>query len=137
MKTLDEIINNAEYKRLNGALLDRSFELAEKIRLAMESAELESIGNYVIRTVKARSGFSDTTLNIVGRNDDGYPVYRSLEHDNSFYFTNDFSALIQAATGKDRLKFVNDAKKLLIWINDYKSKRMEAIKSALEVTSQL
>lgn len=58
MKTLDQIINNENYTRLNGALIDRSVELAEKIRKAMVSADIKEIGDYSIRTVRSYSGFS-------------------------------------------------------------------------------
>ena len=64
MKTLDEIINNENYTKLNGALVERSIELAKKIREAMRSAEIEEIGDYSIRTVRTHSGFSSTALYI-------------------------------------------------------------------------
>lgn len=137
MKTLDEIINNAEYKRLNGALLDRSIELAEKIRKAMVSAEIQSLDVYYIRTVRSRSGDSDTSLYIAVRDDDGEFEFRSLEHSDSYYFMRDFNCWITAAEGKDRLKFINDAKMLLSEIDEEKQKRIDDINSALDATSGL
>lgn len=135
MKTLDEIINNADYKRLNCALLDRSFELAEKIRKAMLVAELRSIDNYFIRTVCSRSGFSETSLYVAVRDDDGELEFRSLEHSFSHYYSQDFNCWITAAEGKDRLKFLNDAKMLLIEIDKEMQKRIDDINSALVANS--
>lgn len=137
MKTLDEIINNADYKKLNGELFDRSFELAEKIRKAMLTAELRSIDNYFIRTVSAGSGFSDTALYIAVRDDDGELEFRSLEHRYSHFYLQDFNCWIEAADDKDRLRFLNDAKTLLIDIDEIKQKRIDDIKSALDATTAL
>lgn len=139
MKTLDEIINNENYTKLNGALVDRSIELAEKIREAMRSAEIEEIGDYSIRTVRTRSGFSDTSLYIycLGSYDDPEPEYRSLETSESRYYTGDFNCWIQAAKGKDRLKFLNDAKSILEEIDKIKQKRIEDVEKVLKDVEKL
>lgn len=140
MKTLDEIINNAEYKSLNGALVDRSIELAKKIRKAMRSAEITEIGDYSIRTVSTRSGFSDTSLYIeadVKSNWGCEPEYHDLELSESGYYANDFNCWIEAANGKDRLKFLNDAKSILEEIESIKQKRMADVESVLKAVENL
>ena len=140
MKTLDEIINNAEYTRLNGALVDRSIELAEKIREAMRSAEIKEIGDYSIRTVSTRSGFSDTSLYIEAEVESNWgcePEYRDLESSKSGYYANDFNCWIEAAKGRDRLKFLNDAKSILEKIEAIKQKRMDDVESALKAVENL
>lgn len=140
MKTLDEIINNENYTKLNGALVERSIELAEKIREAMRSAEIEEIGDYSIRTVRTHSGFSNTALYIevgVDSNWGEIPEYCSLETSESSYFTGDFNCWIQAAKGKDRLKFLNDAKSILEEIDKIKQKRMSDVENALKVVEDL
>ena len=140
MKTLDEIINNENYEKLNGALIERSVELAEKIRKAMRSAEVTEIGDYSIRTVSSYSGFSDTSLYVVAEVGDelGSKLeYRSLEATKSKYFCGDFSCWITSAKGKDRLKFLNDAKSLLEKIEDIKQKRMEEVEIALNEVNGL
>lgn len=128
MKTLDEIINNENYERLNGALVKRSVELAEKIRKAMHSSEITRIGDYSIRTVSSSSGFSDTAL---------YYVNRSLEATENRYFCNDFNCWIEAANGKDRIKFLNDAKDIINEIETIKQKRMKEVENALNATDGL
>lgn len=128
MKTLDEIINNENYERLNGALVERSVELAEKIRKAMHSPEITRIGDYSIRTVTSSSGFSDTAL---------YYVNRSLEAIENRYFCNDFNCWIEAANGKDRLKFLNDAKYIVNEIETIKQERMKEVENALNAVDGL
>lgn len=139
MKTLEEIINNENYKKINTALIDRSIELAGKIREAMQSAEIEEIGDYSIRKVSSNSGFSDTSLYIycLGSYDDPEPEYRSLETSESRYYTGDFNCWIEAAKGKDRLKFINDAKSILEEIDAIKQKRMKDIDNALKEVENL
>ena len=140
MKTLDEIINNENYTKLNGALVERSIELAEKIREAMRSAEIEEIGDYSIRTVRTHSGFSSTALYIEAAVDSNWgaiPEYHSLETSESCYYTGDFNCWIEAAKGKDRLKFLNDAKSILEEIDKIKQKRMSEVENALKVVEDL
>lgn len=134
MKTLDEIINNEHYEKLNGALIERSIELAWKVSDAMRSAEITEVGDYSIRTVRTNSGFSDTSLYIKAEvvNDyETYPEYRCLEERKSFYYANDFNCWIEAAKGKDRLKFLNDAKSIVKEIELIKQKRIADIEKAL------
>lgn len=140
MKTLDEIINNAEYERLNGALVSRSYELAQKIRMAMRSAELTGVGDYSIRTITTRSGFSYTSLYIEAEIESDWgcePEYHDLELSESSYYTGDFNCWIEAADGKDRLKFLNDAKSILEEIESIKQKRMTDVESVLEAVKDL
>lgn len=140
MKTLDEIINNANYERLNGALVERSIELAEKIRKAMRSAEISEVGDYSIRTVRSNSGFSDTALYISVEIDTDWGTetgYRSLEDSTSVYYCNDFNCWIEAAKGRDRLKFLNDAKSILEEIDAIKQNRIDDVKNALEAVEGL
>ena len=140
MKTLDEIINNESYEKLNGALKERTYELAKKIREAMRSAEVTEIGDYSIRTVRSNSGYSDTSLYILaeaGHDYESYPEYRNLEDEKSYYYCNDFHCWIEAAKGKDRLKFLNDAKSILEEIEAIKQKRMADVEEALKATENL
>lgn len=136
MKTIDEIINNENYKRLNGALVDRSIEIAGKIRRAMETAEINKVGDYSIKTVRSGSGFSTTKLYVQVECDD-YPEYHCLELEESEYFCNDFNCWMQKASGKERLKFLNDAKNVMEEIDAIKHKRMEDVKDALKATEGL
>lgn len=134
MKTLDEIINNEHYEKLNGALVARSIELAKKVRQAFCSAEVEEVGDYAIRTVKSRkSGFSEESLYILTESGE----YRSLEDDETHYFAGDYYCRILAARGCDRLKFLNCAKSILAEIDAIKEKKMKKISDALKNTEGL
>lgn len=140
MKTLDEIINDAPYERLNSALIERCMELADKIRKAMQSAELTEIGDYSIRTINTRSGFSDTSLYIEAESTDYWrndPELHSLEQKTSGYYVGDFNCYIKAATGKERLKFLNDAFSLLEEIEIIKKERMENVEKALKAVENI
>lgn len=139
MKTIDEIINNAPYEKLNGALIDRSKELADKIRQAMDSAEITEIGDYSIRTVRTHSGFSYTSLYIEVELDGLYnhPEYRSLEWTKSSYYAGDFNCWIEAAKGRDRLKLLNDARSIIEEIDAIKQKRMADVELALKTVENL
>ena len=140
MKTLDEIINDAPYERLNTALIERSMELAAKIRQAMESAELMEIGDYSIRTITTHSGFSDTSLYIEVESSNYWrsdPEYHSLEQKKSGLYVGDFNCWIEAASSKERLKFLNDAISLLEEIEIVKKERMENVEKALKAVENI
>lgn len=136
MKTIDEIINNEKYKRLNGALVDRSIEIAGKIRQAMQTAEIQQVGDYSIQTVRSNCGYSTTDLYVRVECDD-YPEYHCLETKISDYYCNDFHCWIEQATGKERLKFLNDAKSVMEKIDAIKQKRIEDVEEALKATEGL
>lgn len=134
MKTLDEIINNENYKRLNGILVDRTIEIAKKVRQAMDTAELTEVGDFRICVVRSNCGYSDRTLYVV--NDESFER-RSLEHYESYYFCNDFNCWIEAATGSDRLRFLNSAKRILEEIDTIKEKRINDVENALKAVENL
>lgn len=135
MKTLDEIINNAPYEKLNSELIERSKELAEKIRQAMISAEITELGYYSIRTVRTRSGHSDTSLYVYALDTDS--GYRNLEFSSSCYYARDFGCWIDAAEGKERLNFLNAARSIIEKIDSIKQKRMEDIEKALKAVENI
>lgn len=140
MKTLDEIINNENYERINGALVERSIELAKKIRNAMLSTELTKIGDYSIQTVRSNSGFSYTALYIEVTIETEYEYatyHRCLESTKSYYFCNDFDCRIEAAKGSDRLKFLNDARSIIDKIDNIKQRRVDDVEKALKSVEDL
>lgn len=133
MKTLDEIIKNGRYEKLNGALVARSIELADKVRQAMWSAEVEKVGDYSIKTVISRSGISVECLYILTESGE----YRCLEADGTIYFAGDYNCRILAARGCDRLQFLNCARTILDKIEAIKEKRIKEINEVLEKTENL
>lgn len=106
----------------------------------MQSAEVSEIGDYSIRTINTHSGFTDTSLYIeveardYWRND---PEFHSLEQKKSCYYVGDFNCWIEAATGRERLKFLNDAISLLEEIDTIKQKRMEEVEKALKAVENI
>ena len=104
-KTVDQIVNNENYVRLNKALEDRSVEIASLLRKEMQKLHIEEIGDYSVRTVRSRSGYSYTSLYIV--TDD--LEYNSLENTKSCYYCGYFNCWIQAETTQQRIQFLNSA----------------------------
>ena len=64
-------------------------------------------------------------------------VNRSLEAIENRYFCNDFNCWIEAANGKDRLKFLNDAKYIVNEIETIKQERMKEVENALNAVDGL
>lgn len=133
MKTLDEIINNENYTRLNKLLVERSIEIAQKIREAMHSADVDRVGDYCIRTVKSNAGYSDTALYLMTDTDD----YCCLEREQNGYYCNDYNCYIEAATGRDRLKLLNDARSIIDEIDAIKQQSIANMIDALEAADKL
>lgn len=135
MKTLDEIINNEHYTRLNAQLVQRSIELAGIIRQAMQDAEIDEISRYAVRTISSNAGYSDTSLYITavkGTEAGRETLYFNLEKSASSYFCNDLHCWIEAAKGRARLTFLRDARSLLDEIDAIKQRRIADIEDALK-----
>lgn len=132
-KSIDQIINNENYVKLNDALKDRSEEIAHIVRKELVKLEIEEIGDYSVRTVITRAGGSDTSLYIL--DEDG--KYRCLELEKSQYLEGDFNCWIDTATTKQRIQFLNSAREILDRIDEIKNKRCEQIEAALANTSDI
>lgn len=140
MKTLDEILNNGEYKKMNAALKARSIELAEKIQTAMEELDIEKIGNYKVIEKSTRSNGGRTDLYVIcPEEDDGgyYETYHCLTVENDMNYAGDIYCHIDAATSKERVQFLNDAKGLLTKILNARIKKIEAIEKAISESKNL
>lgn len=137
-KTIDEIVNNANYERLNEALKERSLEIAEIIRNEMQKLNIKEIGDYRIITVRTRSGFSDTELYILNETDCWCDKdYNALETTKSEYYCGDFNCYITAATTQQRIQFLNDAKEIFETIDKIKEERVKKIDQVLKDTSDI
>ena len=132
-KTIDQIINNENYTRLNEALKQRSIEIAEIIRKEMNKLQINEIGDYKVCGVKS-SGFSEEYLGMLKYDGCGYT---SLERTKSCYFVNDFNCWIEAATTKDRIQFLNAARSIFDKIDRIKESRCEEIEEVLKETEEL
>lgn len=135
MKTIEQIIENENYKRLTSDLDSRVAEIAEKIRIILTQLEEDSIDNYGIVTREANCGASRSYLAV---NDDEYgcPV-SSLEDSTSYHYCGDFHCWIGAATNKQKLTFLNKAKKLFQILDERKEKVCTDIESALKAAEGL
>lgn len=128
MRTLEEVLKRNDYKRLTKNLESRVEELAEKLREKMIQLDLEEFGDYCIRTVRSRSGFSETFLAYYDWQD-----YYNLECVNyTYYFSNDFNCLIKGATTKMALYFLNNFKEILAELDDYETKMCKEIQDSLK-----
>lgn len=134
MKSIDEIINREDYKKLNEALKERSIQIAKMLRGLMYELEIGQLGDYRICEVKG-NGCSEDYLGILVDGTD--EEYHSLEHGKSFHYANDFHCWIQAATGQERLQFLNAAKTLFEEIDNMKTERCQKIENALSETESL
>lgn len=141
MKTLDEIVNRNDYVRLNEALMDRVFELAQIVLEKMKELDVKYIDEFDLRIVKysCNAGFSERHLCIVDQNfgEYEYENARSLEVSSSYYYCNDFNAWIQAASSKDRLNFLNNAKSILEYLDALETEKCNDIEEALSETANL
>lgn len=132
-KTIDEIVNNENYKAMNEALTERSIEIAETIRFKMSELQIEKIGDYKICEIKTHSGFSEEYLGMLKDNGEGYT---SLERIKSCYYAGDFNCWIEAATTKMRLQFLNAAREIFDELDKIQTERIAKIESALEETNE-
>ena len=135
-KSIDEIVNNKNYIKLNEALRDRSVEIAEIVRNEMRKLNIIEIGDYKIIEVKSRSGFHYEYLGMITENGYDYE-YVSLENRDSYYYTGDFNCWIEAARTQDRIQFLNATKEIFEKIDEIKENRCEKIKTVLEETSNI
>lgn len=130
-KSIDEIVNDENYTRLNEALKDRSIEIAKIIHNEMDKLQISEIGDYKICEVKTNSGFSEEYLGML--EDDGYG-YTSLERTKSCYYAGDYNCWIEAAKTKNRIQFLNAARSIFDAIDEIKKNRCAEINSALSET---
>ena len=135
-KSIDEIVNNENYTKLNEALRDRSVEIAEIVRNEMRKLNIIEIGDYKIIEVKSRSGFNYEYLGMITENGYDYE-YVSLEDRDSYYYAGDFNCWIKAARTQDRIQFLNATKEIFEKIDEIKESRCEKIKTLLEETSNI
>lgn len=125
-KTIDQIINNEYYTRLNKALKDRSIEIAKIIRKEMNKLQINKIGDYKVCEVKGEE--------YLGMLQDYGEGYTSLERTESCYYAGDFKCWIEAATTKQRIQFLNAARSIFDKIDEIKNKRCADIESVLADT---
>lgn len=136
MKTIDQIINNENYKKLNAALVNRVIEIAEKIKeeclkLDLDDCDSFRLGGYTfqVRETKSRSGYSQYNLYMYTERD-----FVAIDEITSYYYMNDFNCWIRASNNSEKLQFLQHAKAIFADIDAEKEERCESIESALKET---
>lgn len=133
-KSIDEIVNNENYTRLNEALRDRSIEIAKIVRNEMYKLDIIEIGDYKIIEVKS-NGFYNEYLGMIKEGNGN--EYVSLEDKKSYYFAGDYNRWIEAAKAQDRIQFLNAAKDIFEEIDKIKENRCKSIEFLLNETSDI
>ena len=127
MKTIDEIVNRNDYKRLNESLIDRVKEISKIIRKKMYELELTELDDYRICDVKSNLGVSEDYLAV----EEEY-IFRSLETELDYYLCNDFNCKVIAASYQEKLNFLNNSRNLFNLLDSIETKKCDEIKKALE-----
>lgn len=136
MKTIDQIVNNENYKKLNTALVERVIEIAEKIKeecfkLGLDDCDSFKLGGctFQIRKVKSNSGYYQYNLYI-----DTERGLVAIDEKSSYYYMNDFNCWIKASNNSEKLYFLQHAKVIFADIDAEKEDRCKSIESALTDT---
>ena len=139
MKTIDEIINNENYKKLNNALIERVIEIAEKIKnecfkLDLDDCDSFRLGGctFQVRKVESNSGYYQYNLYMDTERD-----YVAIDEKSSYYYMNDFNCWIKASNNSEKLYFLQHAKAIFADIDAEKKDRCKSIETALKDTENL
>lgn len=137
MKTLDEILEREDYKRLTSEMAERVYDIAIKIRRKMHSLDIKelSVDGLKIRDCKRLSNVDSYVFLAVVDNED----YEDSLYDinDSGYLHNDYSCYINGATNKDALAFLNRARKIIEYLGEKEEEKVKAIQQAMADTADL
>lgn len=151
MKTVTEIIERTDYKRLTPALEERTEEVAEVIRKKMRQLSLDKIDldddnvSLRIKTFKANCGSSHTCLMLV-RSVECYTVCTdyheekienlvSLEDiDCEYYYQHDYNCYIIGANHREALNFLNKANNIMQYLDKIETAQTDEVNKALADT---
>lgn len=146
-KTIDEILKRDDYARLTKAMKDRTEEIAVKVRHKMQDLDLDTIKvDGLTLTVKEYSAdygqYHSDKLSIerhcIDDYNEEYNEYVSLEDINeSYYLAGDYKCRITGASNKEALKFLNEAKKIIEYLDDTESEQVNDVNKALEETKDI
>lgn len=136
MKTIDEIINNENYKKLNNALIERVIEIAEKIKeecikLDLDDYDSFKLGDctFKIGKVKCNSGYYQYNLYMYTERG-----LVAIDEKSSYYYMNDYNCWIKASNNSEKLQFLQHAKAIFADIDAEKEERCKSIETALKET---
>lgn len=147
MKTVTEIIERNDYKRLTPSLKERTEEVAEIIRKKMRQLHIDNIkldeDNVTLKfeTFNANCGSSYTCLMLLRgveyddwyeKNVEKYVSIESIGH--SWYYGGDYDCYIVGANYKEALKFLNNANSIMQQLDKIETKQVEEVNKALADT---
>ena len=143
---LNKILEREDYKRMTEKLKLIAEEVAEKIRKKMDELGIADDDDFdngeigvegvIVRAmcVKSNSGLVHEFLAIkrVGESYDECE-WRSLQDiGDEYYFASDFHAVVNGASNKEALAFLNVARKLIQELGEIEQKKVDAIQHAIE-----
>lgn len=142
----NKILERDDYKRLTENLKSVTNEIAERIRKKMIQLEIDDDNDFdngeigvegvtvKAMSVKSNSGLIHEFLAIKRIGDScGEYDWRSLQDiGDEYYFASDFNAVVNGASNKEALDFLNVAPKLIQGLGEIEQKKVDAIKSAID-----
>lgn len=142
---LNQILSRNDYKRMTKDLKSVTEEIAEQIRKKMIQLEIDNDNDFddgeigvegvtvKAMSVKSNSGLTHDFLAFkrIG-NSYGEFEWRSLQDiGEEYYFASDFHAVVNGASNKEALDFLNVAPKLIQGLGEVEQKKVDEIKSAI------
>jgi len=136
MKTLQQIIERDDYKRLSRNLANKVEELAEIIIKKMEELDIDELGELAI--IKKSSSYF-TQKYLVMKKDYYYQsgvlnVCRNSTLGNGrigFYYAGDFSQWVDFATNQQALYFLSNFKKYMELLDEVESRKTAEIEACM------
>lgn len=143
---LNKILARDDYKRMTEKLKPIAEEVAEKIRKKMDELDIADDDDFdngeigvegvIVKAmcVKSNSGLIHEFL-AIKRAGESYDEceWRSLQDiGNEYYFASDFHAVVNGASNREALAFLNVARKLIQGLGEIEQKKVEAIQNAIE-----
>ena len=134
MKTLQQIIERDDYKRLSRNLANKVEDLANIVIKKMEELEIEELGDLSLVT-KSASYYTHKYLVI--KKDYYYQsgvlnVCRNSDYGGGrpgFYYAGDYSKWVDFATNEEALYFLNNFKKYMELLDEIESKKVAEIEN--------
>lgn len=146
-KSLDEILKRNDYVKLVPKLKERAESVAKMIREKMDELDQSEIsvkvdgGFYTvfISTVRSRStNCSDDYLAVLKKDEYGDARTCSLEDINrSYYFCNDYNAMVVGANNSSALFFLNHAADLIRTLDKIEDRLVNEVESALDNATKI
>lgn len=147
MKTLDEIINRNDYIHINGALAERTGELAVKVAEKMQEIEARCIGindKYELRRISISPEFGyGQILSIREKNTPRrFDYVLALTHGSNTWQSatgfgeDDYTDIYEAGTWA-KLLFLNNCLNIINAIDELETRKTKEIETALESVKNL